>query len=112
MQHRDSQDPRLATRRALNVAFLTALSADFADHGPSAIAALREDNPGRYLDLIASLQPPRNEPDAPRAPVDPFDGLDAAERERRVLAELAAAFNRPSAAGKTTKRLLPGKSSR
>jgi hypothetical protein len=108
--HRSVPHPPVASRRALNGAFLTALVHDFDSYGAGAIAALRELNPGRYLELIASLQPPRNEPEAP--PAQPAAPPDAAARERQVLAELDAVFHAPArdraAPRKAATRKAPG----
>ncbi len=44
-------------RTALGNAFITALGKDFDEHGETALAALREDRPDKYCELIASLLP-------------------------------------------------------
>lgn len=45
------------TRKTLSAAFLKAVIADFNEHGPVALAKLREEKPDRYCELIAGLLP-------------------------------------------------------
>jgi hypothetical protein len=44
-------------RNRVTGAFLTALADDFEEHGRAAIVACREQNPARYLTVVASLLP-------------------------------------------------------
>jgi hypothetical protein len=44
-----------ATRRSFNKDFLLALAADFKQHGASAIAKVREQQPGTYMKVCALL---------------------------------------------------------
>jgi hypothetical protein len=46
-----------ATRRSFNKDFLLALAADFKQHGASAIAKVREQQPGTYMKVCALLVP-------------------------------------------------------
>lgn len=45
------------SRNKLSELFIAAMRSDFAEHGPSAIAQLRERDPGQYLSAIRSLIP-------------------------------------------------------
>ncbi|MFG1359959.1 hypothetical protein [Xanthobacter pseudotagetidis] len=45
------------SRSKLGEQFLEQLYADFAEHGPDAIARVREEKPDQYLRVIASLLP-------------------------------------------------------
>jgi hypothetical protein len=65
---------------------LAALAADFAEHGPAVIAAIRAEKPVEYLKLLASLLP--KEPPPPSSP-DPIDGLTDDELAA-CIAELRA----------------------
>jgi hypothetical protein len=64
---------------------LAALAADFAQHGPAVIAAIRAEKPIEYLKLLASLLPKEPPPPAP----DPIDGLTDDELAA-CIAELRA----------------------
>lgn len=44
-------------RSKLGEAFLEALNADFAEHGVTAIAKVRDEKPDQYLKVIASILP-------------------------------------------------------
>ena len=44
-------------RNKLGEEFLTALHADFEEHGPDVIARVREEKPDAYLKVIASILP-------------------------------------------------------
>jgi hypothetical protein len=46
-----------ATRRSFNKDFLLALAADFKQHGPSAIARVRKEQPAAYMKICALLVP-------------------------------------------------------
>ena len=45
------------SRNKLSEDFLSALQEDFAGHGAEAIAACREDDPGKYCSIVASILP-------------------------------------------------------
>lgn len=45
------------SRNALAESFIDAMHADFAEHGVSAIHAVREEKPDQYLKVIASILP-------------------------------------------------------
>ena len=45
------------SRNKLGEAFLEALAEDFAEHGPAAIVACREEKPTEYVKVIAGLLP-------------------------------------------------------
>lgn len=47
----------VGARDAINAAFLRALAKDFGEHGPQALADLRESKPDKYIEVIASLLP-------------------------------------------------------
>ncbi|HEY0525554.1 MAG TPA: hypothetical protein VGD08_19335 [Stellaceae bacterium] len=66
---------------------LAALAADFAQHGPTVIAAIRAEKPVEYLKLLASLLP--KEPPLPPPVPDPIDGLTDDELTA-CIAELRA----------------------
>lgn len=53
------------SRHKLGEDFLSALYADFQQHGPSAIAKVRERKPEVYLKVVASLLPREVKLDAP-----------------------------------------------
>ncbi len=46
-----------STRDKLSSAFVEALEQDWAEHGPSVIAAVREQAPAKYAELIVRLIP-------------------------------------------------------
>jgi len=46
-----------ATRRSFNKDFLLALAADFKQHGASAIAKVRKQQPATYMKICALLMP-------------------------------------------------------
>jgi hypothetical protein len=45
------------SRNRLTETFLAAIESDFAEHGPDALAKLRDDDPAAYLRIVASLVP-------------------------------------------------------
>ena len=45
------------SRNKLGEDFLSALQADFAEHGPAVIKAVRENKPHEYLKIIAGILP-------------------------------------------------------
>jgi Family of unknown function (DUF5681) len=47
----------LGNRNKLNEKFILALHDDFVKHGPAAIMEVRENQPGTYLKVIASILP-------------------------------------------------------
>ena len=59
-QKGQSGNPRgrpLGTRHKISEVFLKDLLDDYAEHGAKAIVKLRENHPGRYIELIAKLLP-------------------------------------------------------
>ena len=53
------------TRTHLTRKFVAALANDFDDHGADAIAACREKDPARYVQIVASLMPKQVEATQP-----------------------------------------------
>ena len=79
-QKGQSGNPRgrpLGTRHKISEVFLKDLLDDYAEHGAEAIVKLRENHPGRYIELIAKLLPKYVDVDAPFTLVDLLIGLDA-----------------------------------
>lgn len=48
---------KAGSRNALSEAFISAMNADFEEHGVAVIQAVREDDPAAYLKIIASIVP-------------------------------------------------------
>ncbi|GLI24559.1 hypothetical protein GGQ86_004260 [Xanthobacter flavus] len=73
------------SRNRLGEEFLEKLYADFAEHGPEAIARVREEKPDQYLKVIASLLPKE-------VKVSTEADLSDEELDRRIR-QLAAALD-------------------
>jgi len=68
------------SRNKLSELFITAMRDDFAEHGPSAVAALRERDPGAYLAAIRSMIPAQAiAENADKVPVTDYDALSDVE---------------------------------
>lgn len=52
-------------RAKLGEAFLQEMQADFAEHGKKVIALVREEKPGQYLKVVASILPKEFSADEP-----------------------------------------------
>ena len=70
------------SRNKLDGAFIDALEADFAEHGAQTIRAVREQDPGAYVRVIASVLPKEHR-DVTEKP------LTDAELEQRIRELLA-----------------------
>ena len=69
--------------KTLSLAFLADLENDWREHGPAAIAEMREKNPSQYVMCVASLARvmrveigPAGESDRPRDPREVMDRLE------------------------------------
>lgn len=79
------------SRNALSEAFISALHADFAEHGVAVIEKVRAEKPADYLKIIASVLPKDVNLNAPGLEdMDDEDLLEALEQVRAVVALLAA----------------------
>jgi hypothetical protein len=63
----------------LDAAFVRALEADFRQHGPTAIEAMRGEKPTDYVKLIAAVR--TKDPDDP---IDPLRAMSDAELDRHI----------------------------
>ena len=84
-------------RNRLNTAFTKALEADFALHGASAIARVREEEPVSYLKLVAAFTPRETSKPTPQL-------NDAAATQAIMLATWRALGTQPQVNGG---KLLP-----
>lgn len=75
------------SRNRLTETFLAAIESDFAEHGPTALATLRADDPAAYLRIVASLVPRdlilkrEQEPDLSELTYD--EVMELADRKQR-----------------------------
>lgn len=67
------------SRNKLGEDFLSALQADFAEHGPATIAKVREERPHEYLKFVASLLPKEL-----NVKTSPLEGLSDEELEDSI----------------------------
>ncbi len=67
----------LGARHKISEVFLKDLLDDYAEHGAKAIVKLRENHPGRYIELIAKLLPKQVNVDARYTLLDLLVELDA-----------------------------------
>ncbi|WP_143149275.1 DUF5681 domain-containing protein [Hyphomicrobium sp. CS1BSMeth3] len=67
------------SRNKLGEDFLSALQADFAEHGPATIAKVREDRPHEYLKVVASILPKEL-----NVKTSPLEGLSDEELEESI----------------------------
>ena len=67
----------LGARHKISEVFLKDLLDDYAEHGAAAIVKLRENHPGRYIELIAKLLPKQVNVDARYTLLDLLAGIDA-----------------------------------
>lgn len=67
------------SRNKLGEDFLSALQADFAEHGPATIAKVREDRPHEYLKVVASILPKEL-----NVKTDPYEHLTDEELEASI----------------------------
>jgi hypothetical protein len=73
------------SRNKLGEAFIEALHADFMDHGPQVIEAVRTEKPDQYLKVIASILPKQLE-----IKNDAFEGMSDDELAALVAAARSA----------------------
>jgi len=73
------------SRNKLGEAFIEALHADFMDHGPTVIEAVRVEKPDQYLKVIASILPKQLE-----IKNDAFEGMSDDELAALVAAARSA----------------------
>lgn len=64
---------------------MRALSDDFAEHGATVNARLRETEPATYVQVIASLMPRSLEPNRPREALADDELIGAIDLMRRLL---------------------------
>lgn len=72
-------------RNKLGEHFVSALQADFEEHGPAAIATVRAEKPADYLKVVASLLPKQIE-----VKEGAFDGIDDEQLAALVVAARSA----------------------
>ena len=76
-----------STRDKLSSAFVEALEKDWAEHGASVIAAVREQAPAKYAELVVRLVPMDSDDD----PIDGFNSANSMpEIGRRLLQSVGA----------------------
>ena len=84
----------VGSRNRLSEQFLSALAADWEEHGVKVLQKVREERPQDYLRVVASILPRELQV----AKVDDFDELSDEELERSVMDELRELTQSPSTA--------------
>lgn len=96
------------TRNAIAGDFATALAADFAEHGVSAIEKLREKDVAAYLRLVAAIEPKSADDDAASRTLEAlsdeeierfFADIKAARRRTKWLARRTRSISRTRTSG-------------
>jgi len=77
------------SRNRFGEAFIGALCEDFAEHGSSTIARVREDDPAAYLRLCVAIMPKEVEITSPLSELTDDELMDAIELIRAALRDAA-----------------------